>query len=68
MMHEYCPNCDRGNYEYIYGELYPDGMQIEPDRGYCKDCGFHYSQHVDHSEQEQVKRFRETLKHAKETP
>ena len=58
-----CPCCyTEETYDRVSGYCESDGQQIEPDEGYCSHCGFHWSQHVQHPEREQVLKHRETLK------
>ena len=55
-----CPACGSDNYEYYSGAC-DSHQQLEPDTGFCPDCGFQYSQHCDHPESEQVERYRAVL-------
>lgn len=52
---ENCPVCKHPTYKEEQGEYYSDGMQISPDEGYCSNCNFRYSQHINHSIEEQIK-------------
>ena len=51
-----CPNCDSENYHYVSG--CQNGEPIEPDEGWCDDCGFQYKQHINDPISAQVARFK----------
>jgi len=48
-----CPACRKRAY-MCYSGSYDDGEQISPNGGHCWFCGFRYSQHCQHSEEEQA--------------
>ena len=61
MLDHYCPNCNASNGEGWYffrGYCEVDGMQIDPDYGHCRKCGFYYFQDCRHSLKKQLEKFR----------
>ena len=62
MRHD-CPACGSKRYDFYYGAC-DSHQQLEPDTGFCPDCGFRYSQHWRHALSEQVERYQKALKEA----
>ena len=66
-----CPQCgsvkswlfDEGEYDRDPEARFDKTV---PDRGYCRKCGFHYSEHAFHPLEEQINKFREERKIKKE--
>jgi len=55
-----CPNCGSTNWNFVGGH-YCDYIKIEPDEGWCDDCGFYYKEHVDDPLEKQILRFRKNI-------
>jgi hypothetical protein len=55
-MNNECPNCGVEGYRYVSG--WQNNEPIEPDEGWCDVCGYHYVEHCEDPEREQIKRFR----------
>lgn len=55
-----CPYCGSEKWHYSSGVY--DGEPLEPETGYCEECGFEYSQHVNDPLISQIERFREQEK------
>jgi len=51
-----CPNCNGDKWEFVSG--WQDGEPIEPDEGWCEECGFHYQEHCKHPISEQIAKHR----------
>jgi len=62
MFPDLCPVCHYLTYREEEGDYYSDGMKISPNEGYCSHCGYRYSEHVKHSEKEQVEKHIQWLK------
>lgn len=59
---EECPCCGSTTWDFHYG-MREEGHRFggsEPDEGYCRMCGFHYSEHIDHPMSEQVEQYQKT--------
>ena len=59
-----CPCCNKERYKETEGEYdIPDesgAKKLSPKTGYCESCGFYYSEHINYSLEQQVKRFKQT--------
>jgi len=64
MKDEECPYCGKYTYDFHYGRFEPEHRfgGSEPDEGYCRFCGFHYTEHIKDPLEEQVKRYKEAKK------
>ncbi len=62
----YCPQCGSiKSWHFCEGDYnQPEDRfdKANPDMGHCWKCGFHYSEHVKHPLDEQIKTFREERK------
>jgi len=56
-MKYYCAVC-KESVKYYSGQ-HDGGRKIDPDVYECPTCGFFYSEHIRHSEEEQAKDFKE---------
>jgi len=58
-MKNQCPVCGENDYEEYEGDYdIPDesgAKKLSPDTGNCNNCGFDYSEHINHPFSEQVK-------------
>lgn len=66
-----CPQCGSvKSWLFDEGEYASDPFarfdKTVPDRGYCRKCGFHYSEHAFHPLSEQINKFREERKRGKQ--
>lgn len=51
-----CPNCNSEKWEFYSG--WKNDEPIEPDEGWCENCGFYYQEHIRYPIQEQIDNFR----------
>ncbi len=51
-----CPNCHSEKWKFVSG--WQNNEPIEPDEGWCEDCGFQYKEHCKDPLQNQIERFR----------
>ena len=58
MLTQFCPNCNAEEEWHFHSGYCDEDGQHEPDEGDCERCGFQYSQHVKHSLEKQLERFR----------
>lgn len=56
-----CPVCGKKTYSFFSG-MCNRSKKLTPDTGECSACGFHYSEHIQHSLEEQVREFKASLK------
>lgn len=61
MFSELCPVCQRQNYKHTEGSYETDGQKIDPDEGYCPDCGFHYSEYIGNPMSKQAEKYRDLI-------
>ena len=66
-----CPQCGSvKSWHFCEGEsassIWDRFDKVNPDTGKCWKCGFGYSEHVNHSLDEQIKNFREERKRKRE--
>lgn len=59
-----CPCCDAEGYEYVSG--WQNNEPIEPDEGWCNECGFHYVEHIKNPLSEQVENHKAAIAKAEE--
>lgn len=66
MFPDLCPACHHFTYHTEPGMMNPDIFarfdKLEPDFSWCTFCGFSYSEHVNDSQEQAVKRFKLTHK------